>query len=79
MLSDIGYGGVELMTIEPGELNWGEIRTLSKKYHLLLFWYAPARCMGNWGFPLLTVIRAGSHQGRRESERDLRLCFLLRS
>lgn len=34
MLSDIGYRGVELMTIEPRELNWGEIRTLSRKYHL---------------------------------------------
>jgi sugar phosphate isomerase/epimerase len=34
LLSNIGYQGVELMTIEPRELNWSEIRTLSKKYHL---------------------------------------------
>lgn len=34
LLSDVGYDGVELMTIEPRELNWPEIRALSKKYHL---------------------------------------------
>jgi sugar phosphate isomerase/epimerase len=34
LLAEIGYDGVELMTIEPSELSWPEIRALSRKYHL---------------------------------------------
>ena len=33
-LSELGYDGVELMTLNPKELDWEEVRSLLEKYHL---------------------------------------------
>ena len=33
-LSELGYDGVELMTLNPKELDWDEVKNLLEKYHL---------------------------------------------
>lgn len=33
-LSNLGYQGVEFMTLNPSELNWNEVKELLEKYHL---------------------------------------------
>jgi sugar phosphate isomerase/epimerase len=63
LLSDVGYDGVELMTIEPRELDWPKVRALSKKYHLPVVLVCTGEVYGRLGFSFTTcdgVIRTAA-------------------
>ncbi len=33
-LSSLGYDGIELMTLDPGKLNWNELKNLARQLNL---------------------------------------------
>ena len=43
-----GYDGVELMTIDPGKLNWEQVRRTAQDLAWWWVWCAPARSSASW-------------------------------
>ena len=46
-LGRLGYDGVELMTLNPGKLDWNEVKEL-KRTDCLLYWYVQGKSSGSW-------------------------------
>ena len=48
-ISSLGYDGVELMTLDPGKLNWNEIKDLAKDLNLYIALICTGEIYGQLG------------------------------